>query len=77
MTTECYGTIIHKEPNAVIIECGRVGYKCLNTMNTQRTLSNISEKTILYTHMIVRDDAIELCKFATTERPCRTRILTR
>ncbi|MDD6490441.1 MAG: Holliday junction branch migration protein RuvA [Clostridia bacterium] len=61
------GTIIHKAPNTVVIECGGVGYKCLTTMNTQRTLSNIGEKTMLYTHMLVRDDAIELCGFATTD----------
>lgn len=61
------GTIIHTEPNAVVIECGGVGYKCLTTMNTQRTLSNIGEKAMLYTQMLVRDDAIELCGFATTD----------
>ena len=61
------GTIIHTEPNAVVIECGGVGYKCLTTMNTQRTLPPIGEKTMLYTQMLVRDDAIELCGFATTD----------
>ncbi|MGN0469656.1 MAG: Holliday junction branch migration protein RuvA [Acutalibacteraceae bacterium] len=61
------GTIIHTEPNAVVIECGGVGYKCLTTMNTQRTLPRIGEKAILYTQMLVRDDAIELCGFATTD----------
>lgn len=61
------GTIIHTEPNAVVIECGGVGYKCLTTMNTQRTLPNIGEKAMLYTQMLVRDDAIELCGFATTD----------
>lgn len=61
------GTIIHTEPNAVVIECGGVGYKCLTTMNTQRTLPHIGEKAMLYTQMLVRDDAIELCGFATTD----------
>lgn len=61
------GTIIHTEPNSVVIECGGVGYKCLTTMNTQRTLPHIGEKAMLYTHMLVRDDAIELCGFATTD----------
>ena len=61
------GTIIHTEPNAVVIECGGVGYKCLTTMNTQRTLPHIGEKAMLYTQMLVRDDTIELCGFATTD----------
>lgn len=59
------GTIIHTEPNAVVIECGGVGYKCLATMNTLRALPRIGEKATVYTYMIVREDAIELCGFAT------------
>lgn len=59
------GTIIHTEPNAVVIECGGVGYKCLATMNTLRALPRIGEKAMIYTHMLVRDDAVELCGFAT------------
>lgn len=60
------GKIIHTEPNFVVIECGGVGYKCLTTMNTQRALPRVGEETMIYTHMLVRDDAIELCGFATT-----------
>ncbi len=61
------GTVIHTEPNAVVIECGGVGYKCLTTFNTLRLLPRIGEKAMLYTHMIVRDDAVELCGFAATD----------
>lgn len=60
------GIIIHTEPNAVIIECGGVGYKCFATMNTLRALPKVGEKAMVYTHMIVREDAVELCGFATT-----------
>ena len=60
------GKVIHKEPNMVVIECGGVGYKCLTTVNTLRVVPAVGEKTFLYTYMIVRDDAIELCGFATT-----------
>lgn len=59
------GTIIHTELNAVVIECGGVGYKCLATMNTLRSLPSTGEKATVYTHMLVRDDAVELCGFAT------------
>ena len=54
------GTIIHTEPNAVVIECGGVGYKCLTTMNTMRQLPRTGEQAMVYTHMIVREDAVEL-----------------
>ncbi len=58
------GKIIHTEPNMVVIECGGVGYKCLTTMNTIRALPSTGEKAMVYTHMIVREDAVELCGFA-------------
>ena len=60
------GKIIHTEPGFVVIECGGVGYKCMATMNTMRGLPRVGENTMLYTHMLVREDAVELCGFATT-----------
>lgn len=58
------GTIIHSEPGAVVIECAGVGYKCLTTMNTMSKLPGVGEKAMVYTHMLVREDAVELCGFA-------------
>ncbi len=58
------GKIILTEPNTVVIECGGVGYKCLTTINTIRALPETGENTMLYTHMLVREDAVELCGFA-------------
>lgn len=58
------GILIHKEQNFAVIECGGVGYKCLTTMNTLRALPAVGEKTMLYTQMLVREDAVELCGFA-------------
>lgn len=59
------GKLIHTEPTFVVVECGGVGYKCLATMNTLRALPRIGENALLYTHMLVREDAVELCGFAT------------
>ena len=70
------GTIILTEPNAVVIECGGVGYKCLTTMNTLRVLPKTGEKAMLYTHMIVREDAVELCGFADKSELACFRLLT-
>ena len=60
------GKIIHTDPSFVVIECGGVGYKCMATMNTLRSLPRVGENAMLYTHMLVREDAVELCGFATT-----------
>ena len=61
------GTLIHSEQSFVVIECGGVGYKCFVTMNTLRTLPRTGEKAMLYTHMLVREDAVELCGFASPD----------
>lgn len=61
------GTLIHTEPTFIVVECCGVGYKCLTTLNTQRLLPKIGERCTIYTHMLVRDDAIELCGFAGQE----------
>ena len=71
------GKILHTEPTFVVIECGGVGYQCYATMNTLRTLPHIGETTTLYTQMLVREDAIELCGFSTTaERNCYTMLMS-
>lgn len=61
------GKLIHSELSFIVVECGGVGYRCLTTVNTQRSLPKIGESVTVYTHMLVRDDAVELCAFSTTE----------
>ncbi len=69
------GTLIHSEATFIVIECGGVGYKCLTTLNTQRLLPKLGERCKVYTHMLVREDAIELCGFAGQEELNCFRIL--
>ncbi len=69
------GTIIHVDTNSIVIECGGVGYKCLTTANTLSTVGGIGDKARLYTHMIVREDAVELCGFSTTDELSCFRLL--
>lgn len=59
------GTLIHTEPGLAVVECGGVGFKCLTTLNTQRALPKLGEQTTLYTHLNVREDALDLFGFAT------------
>ncbi|MDD6225748.1 MAG: Holliday junction branch migration protein RuvA [bacterium] len=60
------GKLIHTEVNIAVVECAGVGYKCQTTMNTLKKLKPDSEVT-LYTYLNVREDAMELFGFATTE----------
>lgn len=59
------GKLIHNEPGIAVIECGGVGYKCFVSMNTLRTLPRIGEEVMLYTHLNVREDAMDLFGFKT------------
>lgn len=58
------GSLIHTEPSFAVIECAGVGYKCYTTMNTQRSLPAIGKEAVLYTHMNVREDAVDLFGFS-------------
>lgn len=60
------GTLIHTEPGLAVVECGGVGFKCFTTLNTQRALPKLGEEVTLYTHLNVREDALDLFGFATT-----------
>ncbi len=65
------GILIHTEPSVAVVECGGVGFKCLTSRNTQRGLPKIGEKIRLYTHLNVREDALDLFGFLTvTELNC-------
>lgn len=58
------GSLIHTEPSFAVIECAGVGYKCYTTMNTQRSLPAVGKEAVLYTHMNVREDAVDLFGFS-------------
>ena len=58
------GSLIHTEPSFAVIECAGVGYKCYTTMNTQHSLPAIGKEAVLYTHMNVREDAVDLFGFS-------------
>ena len=58
------GSLIHTEPSFAVIECAGVGYKCYTTMNAQRSLPAIGKEAVLYTHMNVREDAVDLFGFS-------------
>lgn len=58
------GKLVHMEPSVAMIECGGVAFKCLTSMHTQRSLPRIGETATLYTHLNVREDALDLFGFS-------------
>lgn len=70
------GELIHIEPGLVVIECGGVGYKCLTTFTTQKVLPKVGNQAVVYTHLHVREDAMEIFGFATLEELSCYKMLT-
>ena len=58
------GKLTHSEMGFVVVECGGVGFKCLTSLSTQRIFFFFWETVTLYTHLNVREDALELYGFA-------------
>lgn len=60
------GTVAHIEPYLAVIDCGGVGYACRTTSYTLSVLKK-GDKGKVFTHLNVREDAMELYGFATQE----------
>lgn len=65
MIYSLHGELIHTELNLAVVECGGVGYACRTTMNTLKKIGNSGEVK-LFTHLNVREDAVDLFGFADT-----------
>ena len=63
MIYSLHGTLINKQQDCVVVECGGVGYSCLVTFNTLKQLPEIGKEVFLYTFMTVREDAVTLTGF--------------
>ena len=57
------GILTHKEGNLAVIDCGGVGYKLNISYTTYTKLPESGQKFKLFTHLIVKDDALDLLGF--------------
>ena len=60
------GLVAHIEPSLAVIDCGGVGYACRTTSYTLGSIQQ-GKQAKLFTYLNVREDAMELFGFATTE----------
>lgn len=70
------GKLVHMEPGVVAIECGGVAFKCFTSMNTQKNMPRIGETATVYTHLNVREDALDLYGFSTKSELNSYKMLT-
>ena len=59
------GKLIHTEPGMAVLDVGGVAFKCFTSMTTLRGLPRLNETATLYTHLNVREDALDLFGFLT------------
>ena len=58
------GKLIHTEATLAVVECAGVGYACRTTQTTLAALGSLGSEVRLFTHLSVREDAVELFGFA-------------
>jgi Holliday junction DNA helicase RuvA len=58
------GILLHKEPPALLVDVGGVGYELEAPMTTFYDLPAVGETVVLLTHLVVREDAHLLYGFA-------------
>lgn len=61
------GTLTYCDQNFLVVECGGVGFKCFTTLTTIREIGRVGNEVNVYTHLAVREDALDLFGFATKE----------
>lgn len=57
------GILTYAEPSFAVVECGGVGFKCFISMTTLKELPSVGKEVNLYTHLAVREDAMDLYGF--------------
>jgi holliday junction DNA helicase RuvA len=61
------GRIAVRRTDHVVIDCGGVGYRLSVSAETLRQVPAVGHEAVLHTHLVVRDDALQLYGFATEE----------
>ncbi|MBN2105458.1 Holliday junction branch migration protein RuvA [bacterium] len=67
MIASIRGKLIRKSPTSVVIETGGVGFHLFIPVSSHSVLGDIGEEVTLLTHLHVRDDALLLFGFATSD----------
>lgn len=58
------GKIVYVDESGIALECSGVAFKLNTTLNTLKKCADIGQMQTLYTHLNVREDALDLFGFA-------------
>ena len=71
------GKLIVKEPSAIVVECGGVGFRCAASVFTVQQLPAVGEQVTVFTHLAVREVAMDLFAFGDQEElTCFKRLIS-
>ena len=63
MIASVRGEVIVRRPDHVVVECGGVGYRLAVSANTLRSVPAAGAEALLHTHLVLRDDGMQLYGF--------------
>ncbi len=58
------GTVVFVDESSIALDCGGVAFRLFTTLNTLKKCAPIGEVQTLFTHLNVREDALDLFGFA-------------
>lgn len=67
MISSLRGKLTYSDNQYAVIECSGVGFKIFASLKTLSKIGNIGSEVFVYTYMSVREDAIDLYGFATSD----------
>lgn len=70
------GKVIDKSLEEVVIQCGGIGFRVAVPQTAQGAIAPVGEECTLYTHLNVKEDALDLYGFASKEEQRAFKILT-
>ena len=63
MIASVRGEVIVRRPDHVVVDCAGVGYRLAVSANTLRSVPRAGEQALLHTHLVLRDDGMQLYGF--------------
>ncbi|HKN95069.1 MAG TPA: Holliday junction branch migration protein RuvA [Thermoleophilaceae bacterium] len=67
MIASVRGTVTVRRPDHVVIECAGVGYRLAVSAETLKAVPSTGKEALLQSHLVMRDDGINLYGFANEE----------
>ena len=64
MIASLRGPVVARKPDHVVVECAGVGYRVAVSSGTLREVPGPGREVALHTHLVMRDDAMQLYGFA-------------